>query len=370
VAFACLLAAFSTFAQDQSTTAAPPTTPPATPGQPVVEYARVRNARSHMLTQSAGLGDKLIVEVENFPKLLADAGGSCAAIVLFLDTLPMEGLPPESCDIQDGTVRYLLMRNEKNDAQWHWLLGSPHGFTRKIRVSVGPTNMIAVPSAIQAFPLRIMPPLMFYLWMLTSAMGLVIFIQLCRKTALIRGARAATSTSGKPTLKPYSLSRFQMAFWFFLVICAYLFMWMITGDLDTITESILALIGIGAGTALGSALIDSGANTESAEKNATTAEEEAVSQGFIRDVLDDGGGISFHRFQMFVWTLALGVIFVASVYRKLAMPAFSATLLGLMGISSGTYLGFKFPEKTNREATQTAESGGDAPTPPAAPPAG
>jgi hypothetical protein len=117
-------------------------------------------------------------------------------------------------------------------------------------------------------------------------------------------------------------------------------MWMITGELDTITESVLALVGIGAGTALGAALIDT--NDAGGVKAAETK-----SNGFLRDVLDDGHGISFHRFQMFVWTIVLGVIFCASVYRRLAMPDFSATLLGLMGISSGTYLGFKFPEKSN-----------------------
>jgi hypothetical protein len=37
-------------------------------------------------------------------------------------------------------------------------------------------------------------------------------------------------------------------------------------------------------------------------------------------------------------------MFVASVYNELAMPAFSATLLGLLGISAGTYIGFKLPE--------------------------
>jgi hypothetical protein len=36
---------------------------------------------------------------------------------------------------------------------------------------------------------------------------------------------------------------------------------------------------------------------------------------------------------------------VYSAYRFLAMPDFDPTLLGLMGISSGTYIGFKFPEK-------------------------
>jgi len=49
--------------------------------------------------------------------------------------------------------------------------------------------------------------------------------------------------------------------------------------------------------------------------------------------------------QVFAWTIVLGIMFISSVYNRLTMPEFSATLLGLMGISSGTYIGFKFPEK-------------------------
>jgi len=71
----------------------------------------------------------------------------------------------------------------------------------------------------------------------------------------------------------------------------------------------------------------------------------AVSKGFISDILRDSSGYSFHRFQIFSWTIVLGIIFVSSVYNNLTMPEFSATLLGLMGLSSGTYIGFKFPEK-------------------------
>jgi hypothetical protein len=50
---------------------------------------------------------------------------------------------------------------------------------------------------------------------------------------------------------------------------------------------------------------------------------------------------------MVVWTIILGVVFAARVKSDLVMPDFSATLLGLMGISSGTYIGFKFPEQKN-----------------------
>jgi len=38
-------------------------------------------------------------------------------------------------------------------------------------------------------------------------------------------------------------------------------------------------------------------------------------------------------------------ILVSSVQNNLTMPEFSTTLLGLMGISSGTYIGFKIPEQ-------------------------
>jgi hypothetical protein len=196
-----------------------------------------------------------------------------------------------------------------------------------------------------------------------------------------------------------------MAFWFFLIYASYIAIWLITSALDTITPSLLALMGISAGTALGEALIDTGKDTAktnqlqdlTAEKlaleqglsqtqadldaisaaPATTADQSnrdilnkqlvdsrtrmgqidqqvraltnqssaTVSGGFLRDILSDSSGYSFHRFQIFAWTIVLGIIFMSSVYNNLTMPEFSTTLLGLMGLSAGTYIGFKFPEQ-------------------------
>src|SRR5258707_12920167 len=186
-AVVCLLTAASTFAQQpaQQTPAPIPVPAPAAaqPSQPLTEYAQVRNARSHAEVGVAGLGDRMIVEVGNFKKLLDAAGGNCADIMLFLDTMPMN-LTPESCNPQDGTVRYLLVRNEKNDEAWHWLLGTPHGFTRKIRVSVG-TGMNAIDTLVTDFPIRVIPKYAFYLWILFTFVGAIGFIRLCRTTGLI-----------------------------------------------------------------------------------------------------------------------------------------------------------------------------------------
>ena len=70
------------------------------------------------------------------------------------------------------------------------------------------------------------------------------------------------------------------------------------------------------------------------------------SLGWLTDVLSDSEGIDFHRFQMLVWTFVLGIVFVTKVWRDLAMPEFDTTLLGLMGLSAGTYVGLKIPETT------------------------
>jgi hypothetical protein len=352
-----------------SVVAAAQTTPAANPFDPATA-PHVLQATGNGPMHSAGLGDRLTVKVRNFPVLLGKVP-SCHGIILFIDGLPLRDMPPESCNPYDGTVRYYLDRVPgSNDAEWHRLLGSPNGFTRKVRVSVGADDQFAYPTDVTSFELKIIPGPQFYLFLALLFISTIFFIYLCRTSTIIR----APADPAGPGARPYSLSRFQMAFWFFIVIAGYFFMWLITGELDTITDSVLALLGLGAGTALGAALIDStpagtATTTTATTPNTahpTTATVTSVvapvppapphaSQGFLRDVLSDAGdGISIHRFQMFAWTIVLGVIFIGSVYKDLAMPEFNVTLLGLMGISSGTYLGFKFPEK--KQADQAAQS--------------
>jgi hypothetical protein len=69
-----------------------------------------------------------------------------------------------------------------------------------------------------------------------------------------------------------------------------------------------------------------------------------ISENFLTDILSDANGISFHRFQIAAWTLVLSVIFAVGVWQNLTMPTFNTTLMGLLGLSAGTYLGLKIPE--------------------------
>jgi hypothetical protein len=286
----------------------------------------------------AGLEDRISVHVQNFGALLKQANGNCQGIVLFLDGMPIKGDKAESCDPVTGHIRYRLLRTRQDDDVWKSLLGSPLDYAHQVSVSVGSDQQYSIPSTATNFQLEVIPRTRFFFFIGLFTLALGIFIQLSRRTSLVR-----SGSHPVPHERPYSLSLFQMSFWFFLVIASYVFMWLITDELDTITDSVLALIGIGSATALGAALID--------QKKATPKPNEpgGTSKGFLNDVMSDPTGVSLHRFQMFVWTLVLGVIFCGSVYKNLEMPEFSATLLGLMGISSGTYLGFKVPEKTGSD---------------------
>jgi hypothetical protein len=314
-------------------TAAPATVAPQAPaqnGEPVVR--RVLSDRpSH--PNRAGLGDRIVVVVERLDRLLAEAENGCAGIVLFLDGVPISGVPPVSCNESDSAVRFELDRNDDSDRAWHSLLGEPPGLQRRIRVSVGANATSSVRTEVLDFELEIVPAVPFGLYLAALVVTFALLVHFSRTTSLLRDPHAVPPAGRQA---PYSLARFQLAFWSFLVVTAYLFLWMVTEELDTITGSVLALLGIGAGTALSSSVIAAGKGTAA---TVTTG-----SRGFLLDLLTDSGGVSLYRFQMFIWTLVLGIIFVVSIYQKLDMPEFSATLLGLMGISSGTFLGAKFPE--------------------------
>jgi hypothetical protein len=253
----------------------------------------------------------------------------------------------------------------------------------RVAISVG------VKGTKQPFESNVYVTLTVYPWYTGGVLGLLAVLLIGLKYL---GARTTLLRDG-PLDSPYSLGRVQMACWFYLVIASYLYIWLITGEYNNLTLSVLALIGISGGTGLAAILVERDKHLEGTkQRNELEAEEAALtvrigeisaenplpgslldqelqekknnlaevhakiarlpalplpakSRGFRHDILRDGDGICFHRFQIVVWTMVFAIIFIRSVYRDLAMPDFNASLLGLMGISSGTYVGFKFPEK-------------------------
>lgn len=406
---AVLLFVIVTGVRAQGTSAQPDATPtpaetPQTAASPSPNAAAKIEPKVVAFLGNLELDD--IVEV-NIDKLEQWAEkNDVSKLVPYINGRAIKGNYPEELHIERGRLIYHLEITPENKAVWTDLLGAPDGIRRPVTLSVGLESGSAFDSVHERnnpVTLTVISPVYGMVALLVIVATLFVLIWLARKTNIIREP-GPPPTPGKR--RPFNLGRAQMAFWFFLIYASYVAIWLVTDALDTITPSLLALMGISAGTALGEALIDNGKDTAkmnqiqdlTAEKqaleqsisqtqtewdalNATAAttltdqsnrdllnrqlvdsrtrmgqidqqlrtlasqQSATVSSGFLRDVLSDGSGYSFHRFQIFAWTIVLGIIFVSSVYNNLTMPEFSPTLLGLMGLSAGTYIGFKFPEQ-------------------------
>lgn len=383
----------SPVAAEQQATPAP--TPSGTPADP--------QPRVEVVEGNLELDDIITLHVTDL-HLWAEANDP-TKLVPYLNGRAIKGNYPEEIHLSYagdaksiGHVVFHLEITPENKGVWIDLLGEPSRLRKPVTVSLGLEDGSPFDSVYakgKPLTLTVISPIYGLVALVVILFTLVLLLWLAGKTNIIREPGPPPAPGKR---RPYNLGRAQMAFWFFLIYASYMTIWLITSALDTITSSLLALMGISAGTALGEAMIDTSKDTAqtnqtqdlTAEKlaleqsitetqaqiDATTdpstrdtltkqltdnrtrlgqieqqlrtlsAQEPAkVSSGFLRDILSDSSGYSFHRFQIFAWTIVLGIIFISSVYNSLTMPEFSTTLLGLMGLSAGTYIGFKFPEQ-------------------------
>ncbi len=371
-----------------------PEKPAVAPGTAATQPAVVASAGVINTTTWTELGRPVTVAVTGLREWAKTKGNDVHSLRLYLAGHVLSKQQPTLISLSEEYINFVLRPDfsDKDDRRtWIDILEEARRSSdHSIPLSVGPQTGIQPFESRQYVPLNVYPA--YTIWIEVFLVVLLIaLLYLGWRSDLLRDAIGERPAA--PAKSPFSLGRVQMAWWFYLVIAAFLYIWLVTGQANTFTASVLALIGISAGTGLAAIFVDqqkaSGVASQRValvieqtalqtriaeleaggvsaagsaldvelqskrsrltEVNATIAALPAlpappVSSGLI-DLLRDGGGISFHRFQIVVWTLVLGVVFVRAVARDLTMPDFDTTLLGLMGLSSGTYIGFKFPEK-------------------------
>jgi hypothetical protein len=261
-------------------------------------------------------------------------------------------------------------------------------------LAMATVSPIAPAWAQQATAAQAIPPLQ---------LGAAVLVVIVAVGAVWLGARRSTLLKDNllpqiaPLKQPYSLGRWQMAFWFTLIFTAFIGIYVLTENYHTITPQALWLMGISAISGVSAVAVDvikdSPADAASRGLQALglytyadvervraeiierhqqlknnpppaiaqqlnleirdrqlllTAYENAIrpfaSEGWYKDITTDMNGAALHRVQTLAWTLMLGVVFVVGVIADHSMPQFDSSLLILLGISNAGYIGFKYPE--------------------------
>ncbi len=323
------------------------TTPPATAGQP--EVINVISCDPENPKRS-GLGDDMIITIKNPAAFIEESKKNGSRIVLFINNKVVKDVVYET---NTEGIRFFMPNEGDVTKLWAYLMksrGEDEFFEKNVSVSVGietsdslltleplPTKIDGKPG--RTYTLILVSKTWFVICVLFMLLLTILFIIIAMRSDMLRD----TGTPPLTGRKPYSLARVQMAIWFLVIISSWLFLYVCLHHFDLLTESILILMGITAATGVGGLALDTNKSEEVTGR----------SEGFLKDLISDHSNISLFRFQNFAWTVVLVVVFIRSVLVYLKMPEFDTTLLLLMGISSGTYIGAKVTEKRGDEAADT-----------------
>ena len=385
-----------------STSTAPSPLPPLPPGVTVKQLRDARNSFEGLLSH---VKRQLFLIINNSQFRQIKAENPDAGVV----TADVNAKPGDTVQEFDFRIR----RRPGDEDAWNNLYDGTRAI-HNVRVSLGvelDQKVFVLDTAVfpqaDAKVQRMQLELFSSAWLQGTLIALAIVLfagsWLAFRTSLLRDTDLPLRADGWPQ---FSLARVQLAFWTYLIIGAFLIIWLVTDRLDTLNVTMLTLLGISCATTFFSKManvvaLDGRMSTEVRRaarrlkpidqlRSDLTAElaqleQEAAAAGpsgakpnaqtsvqladriqrlrddldylnqnqvmrFIIDLLAENGQVTLHRLQIIAWTIVLGFVFVWKVKRELSMPVFSETLLGLMGLSSLTYVALKVPELKKAKA--------------------
>ncbi|HMQ78324.1 MAG TPA: hypothetical protein PKD94_02055 [Ignavibacteria bacterium] len=350
-------------------------------------------------------GDEIIIEMDSLNKLNEFSGRVNKQIHLFINGIEMKGIVGKTTMIPDDkggfkeVLLFILKRNELTNPAWKDLIGR-NNFKligiNTFKLSVGIEGEQEQRTVVTGFRFSTMRSSQFWI-MITFIAGVfwLPLIILARRSSIL----CEPQITGEQKYKaPYSLALTQMAFWYVLIMSSTVFIYMINKEAPVLNKTALVLMGISTITGVVANSMNTNKKVEERNKLLQIQNEKEVLElrlnelelnlnsqntleyaeklkkeildgkdrlkelklliseaeivnpidrhkSFIKDILSDSNGVSLHRFQIVGWTVALGVVYIIMVLKNIVLPEFDDTLLALMGISSGAYLGFKIPEQ-------------------------
>ncbi|MBL6446319.1 hypothetical protein JMN32_08365 [Fulvivirga sp. 29W222] len=291
-------------------------------------------------------GDTLVVQLEHMDVLLNQDKVSLNEITLYINEFALTSLIPIRCVNDKNEICFIINERLLNSQEKSYIKKLPGLFVKEVGIGIQIKNADVFYKCSKKIFIGLTKfKDEFIISSIFSVILFIVLLVLCKKTSLIRDK----STQPLKT-RTYSLSRSQLAWWTFIILTSYLFIYLVTGETDLLNLTAVTLLGISAATAAVGTTIDSSEPTEDRHQNTAT-------EGWFVDVLSDHEGISIHRLQTLIFNMIFGLIFIRYVASNFAMPEFSENQLILLGLSSGTYSFVKTRENKNTTPQNQTDAG-------------
>lgn len=134
-----------------------------------------------------------------------------------------------------------------------------------------------------------------------------------------------------------SLSNLQLLWWTLAVFGLMIFVWIATGGLATLNQTIIWLLGVGGVGSLAAKAVAINASRNMPAKAQIQGQNDRVDVSPWQLISVDNR-LDLTKLQMLLFTIIAGIYVVTTVWSKVAFPEIPTELLALMGISNGVYV--------------------------------
>jgi hypothetical protein len=198
--------------------------------------------------------------------------GDLARYTLFLNDQEIKGLdaPVATTYRSQPALLFKLKRTASNDAYWRELLGAPRASHLGVTVSLGhpagadKSDRISGAPGNSYFEFQVFTALDLSL---TGGMILLVLFLVWGHARYRTTLRDNLLPQLDPSRQPFSLGRSQMAFWFTLIFVAFVALFFLLQDTNTLTSQALSLMGISGVTAAAAIAVDVSKNSPADDAN-------------------------------------------------------------------------------------------------------
>jgi hypothetical protein len=316
----------------------------------VIGFGSLVSAR---LKHHAVFGDYIYVRIDSMPALIALTDSlagknkdTMSDLILYINGNAMRDIKYTSIDLKERKLMFHLDRHSPDLMKFYPRFQTMWSVLR-VSVSAGYRNGMILKTEPSDMEMSLN-----YISNMSMAFSLLLLICITGGFFILAATTNLIRIGNNDS--PFSLALTQLSFWSIVIASSFIYIWVVTEEIPPITGSTLILLSVSALTTAGSKLVDVRSKTDKSS---------LISSGsFLQDILKDDLGYSVHRAQMFMWTVILGIVFVTGVIRFQQIPQLDESLLALMGISSGAYVGLKTMETKKEVTTENPEAKKDLPS--------